>query len=105
MNTSVRDGGCCDCREGESSPFGLIRNGSSKRLPKFDDERKLMRTFFVGNLSLKIHRKNLSNELGKFGGIDSVRILFVLVIDVSSLTFNKLPKPLQNLLLSGMKLL
>ncbi|XP_027085168.1 uncharacterized protein [Coffea arabica] len=40
----------------------------------FDDEIKLLRTVFVGNLPLKIKKKVLIREFGKFGEVESVRI-------------------------------
>lgn len=40
----------------------------------FDDESKLLRTVFVGNLPLKIKKKVLIREFGKFGEVESVRI-------------------------------
>lgn len=40
----------------------------------FDDESKLLRTVFVGNLPLKIKKKVLVREFGKFGEVESVRI-------------------------------
>ncbi|KAL3499958.1 hypothetical protein ACH5RR_039051 [Cinchona calisaya] len=40
----------------------------------FDDESKLLRTVFVGNLPLKIKKKVLIREFGNFGEVESVRI-------------------------------
>ncbi|KAH1074900.1 hypothetical protein J1N35_027228 [Gossypium stocksii] len=40
----------------------------------FDDESKLMRTVFVGNLPIKAKKKVLLKEFSKFGEIESVRI-------------------------------
>lgn len=48
----------------------------------FDDEGKLLRTIFVGNLPLKVKKKTLIKEFIKFGEIDSVRIRSVPIIDV-----------------------
>ncbi|CAI9095314.1 OLC1v1031235C1 [Oldenlandia corymbosa var. corymbosa] len=39
-----------------------------------DDENKLLRTVFVGNLPVKIKKKELIKEFGKFGAVESVRI-------------------------------
>ncbi|XWS49268.1 hypothetical protein CRYUN_Cryun13aG0149500 [Craigia yunnanensis] len=39
----------------------------------FDDERKLLRTVFVGNLPIKVKKKVLIKEFSKFGEIESVR--------------------------------
>ncbi|KAE8661883.1 hypothetical protein F3Y22_tig00113722pilonHSYRG00246 [Hibiscus syriacus] len=40
----------------------------------FDDESKLLRTVFVGNLPIKVKKKVLIKEFSKFGEIESVRI-------------------------------
>ncbi|MBA0861747.1 hypothetical protein Goshw_000431 [Gossypium schwendimanii] len=40
----------------------------------FDDDSKLMRTVFVGNLPMKAKKKVLLKEFSKFGEIESVRI-------------------------------
>ncbi|KAF3449399.1 hypothetical protein FNV43_RR10127 [Rhamnella rubrinervis] len=40
----------------------------------FDDESKLLRTVFVGNLPLTIKKKALIKEFSKFGEVESVRI-------------------------------
>ncbi|KAF3654672.1 putative alpha,alpha-trehalose-phosphate synthase [UDP-forming] 5-like isoform X1 [Capsicum annuum] len=47
----------------------------------FDDESKLLRTVFVGNLPLKIKKKALLKEFGSFGEIESVRIRSIPVAD------------------------
>ncbi|KAK7309634.1 hypothetical protein RJT34_06522 [Clitoria ternatea] len=39
----------------------------------FDDEDKLLRTVFVGNLPLKVKKKTLLKEFKKFGEVESVR--------------------------------
>ncbi|RWW47336.1 hypothetical protein BHE74_00046679 [Ensete ventricosum] len=46
----------------------------------FDDESKLMRTVFVGNLALKTKRKALQKEFLKFGEVESVRIRSVPIV-------------------------
>ncbi|KAK4368770.1 hypothetical protein RND71_012562 [Anisodus tanguticus] len=47
----------------------------------FDDENKLLRTIFVGNLDLKIKKKALVKEFGSFGEIESVRIRSIPLTD------------------------
>ncbi|KAE9613288.1 hypothetical protein Lal_00027715 [Lupinus albus] len=47
----------------------------------FDDEDKLLRTVFLGNLPLKVKKKTLLNEFKKFGEIESVRIRSVPIQD------------------------
>lgn len=51
----------------------------------FDDENKLLRTVFVGNLPMKVKKKVLIREFGKFGEVESVRIRSVPIEDVSLL--------------------
>ena len=53
----------------------------------FDDESKLLRTVFVGNLPLKVKKKLILKEFSKFGEVESVRIRSVPIVDVSFLTF------------------
>ncbi|GMJ06032.1 hypothetical protein like AT5G46840 [Hibiscus trionum] len=47
----------------------------------FDDESKLSRTVFVGNLPIKVKKKVLMKEFSKFGEIESVRIRSVPLSD------------------------
>ncbi|CAI9780759.1 unnamed protein product [Fraxinus pennsylvanica] len=47
----------------------------------FDDENKLLRTVFVGNLPLQMKKKALLKEFAKFGEVESVRIRSVPIID------------------------
>ncbi|KAL2348933.1 hypothetical protein Fmac_002933 [Flemingia macrophylla] len=47
----------------------------------FDDEDKLLRTVFVGNLPLKVKKKTLLKEFKKFGEVESVRIRSVPIQD------------------------
>ncbi|KAI3453384.1 hypothetical protein Pfo_010047 [Paulownia fortunei] len=47
----------------------------------FDDESKLLRTVFVGNLPLKLKKKEIVKEFGKFGEVESIRIRSVPIID------------------------
>lgn len=49
----------------------------------FDDESKLLRTVFVGNLPLKVKKKVILKEFSKFGEVESVRIRSVPIVDVS----------------------
>lgn len=51
----------------------------------FDDESKLLRTVFVGNLPLKVKKKLILKEFSKFGEVESVRIRSVPIVDVSFL--------------------
>jgi len=48
----------------------------------FDDEDKLLRTVFVGNLPLKVKKKILLKEFKKFGEVESVRIRSIPLQDV-----------------------
>jgi nucleolar protein 12 len=48
----------------------------------FDDEDKLLRTIFVGNLPLKVKKKTLLKEFKQFGEVESVRIRSVPLQDV-----------------------
>ncbi|GAB4857849.1 hypothetical protein Ancab_015755 [Ancistrocladus abbreviatus] len=47
----------------------------------YDDESKLLRTIFIGNLPLKVKKKVLLREFGQFGEIESVRIRSVPTLD------------------------
>ncbi|RDX67719.1 RNA-binding protein 34, partial [Mucuna pruriens] len=47
----------------------------------FDDEDKLLRTVFVGNLPLKVKKKTLLKEFKKFGEVESVRIRSIPIQD------------------------
>lgn len=49
----------------------------------FDDESKLLRTVFVGNLPLKVKKKLILKEFSKFGEVESLRIRSVPIVDVS----------------------
>lgn len=50
----------------------------------FDDERKLLRTVFVGNLPLKTRRKAIVKEFAVFGEIESVRIRSVPIVETKA---------------------
>ncbi|KAK4400491.1 RNA-binding protein 34 [Sesamum angolense] len=73
--------------KGESSVLGEKRkkmeNPEDTMVPKedFDDESKLLRTVFVGNLPLKLKKKEIVKEFAKFGEVESVRIRSVPIID------------------------
>ncbi|XP_042024196.1 RNA-binding protein 34-like [Salvia splendens] len=47
----------------------------------FDDEGKLLRTIFVGNLPLKLKKKEIAKEFSQFGEVESVRIRSVPIVD------------------------
>ncbi|GMP21992.1 hypothetical protein CsSME_00000179 [Camellia sinensis var. sinensis] len=47
----------------------------------FDDEDKLLRTMFVGNLTLKVKKKALFKEFSQFGEVESVRIQSIPLLD------------------------
>lgn len=47
----------------------------------FDDEDKLLRTIFVGNLPLKVKKKALLREFSQFGEVESVRIRSVPIVN------------------------
>ncbi|KAJ4829390.1 hypothetical protein Tsubulata_014533 [Turnera subulata] len=53
----------------------------SKEGEGFDDENKLLRTVFVGNLPLKVKKKALLKEFSRFGEVESVRIRSVPIVD------------------------
>ncbi|KAJ4830191.1 hypothetical protein Tsubulata_044477 [Turnera subulata] len=53
----------------------------SKEGEGFDDESKLLRTVFVGNLPLKVKKKALLKEFSRFGEVESVRIRSVPIVD------------------------
>ena len=57
----------------------------SKDSEGFDDESKLLRTVFVGNLPLKVKKKTLIKEFSKFGDVESVRIRSVPIAEVGVL--------------------
>lgn len=75
--------------EGRSNVLGgkrkKMENPEDTMVPKegFDDEDKLLRTVFVGNLPLKLKKKEIAKEFSKFGEVESVRIRSVPVVDVS----------------------
>ncbi|XP_078442038.1 RNA-binding (RRM/RBD/RNP motifs) family protein [Wolffia australiana] len=65
---------------------GRKRKGSEggndvKPVDSFDDESKLLRTVFVGNLPLKTKRKALVKEFSGFGEVESIRLRSVPILD------------------------
>ncbi|CAL1376180.1 unnamed protein product [Linum trigynum] len=78
---------------GVESPEPEVRVGGKRKKPDadagetlkkeegFDDEEKLLRTVFVGNLPLKVKKKALLKEFIQFGEVESVRIRSVPVMD------------------------
>ncbi|GFZ00794.1 RNA-binding (RRM/RBD/RNP motifs) family protein [Actinidia rufa] len=50
----------------------------------FDDEAKLLRTVFVGNLPLKVKKKAFLKEFSQFGEVESVRIRSVPLLDTKT---------------------
>ncbi|KAI3822325.1 hypothetical protein L1987_09914 [Smallanthus sonchifolius] len=71
--------------EGVKRKIGEKRKELDKEelVPKegFDDEEKLLRTVFVGNLPLKVKKKALLREFNQFGEIESIRIRSVPLLD------------------------
>ncbi|KAI3918511.1 hypothetical protein MKX01_041831 [Papaver californicum] len=62
----------------------IIRDDPSETMVSregFDDETKLLKTVFVGNLPLKTKKKTLLKEFSQFGEVDSVRIRSVPILD------------------------
>ncbi|KAM0001849.1 putative RNA recognition motif domain, nucleotide-binding alpha-beta plait domain superfamily [Helianthus debilis subsp. tardiflorus] len=59
---------------GEEEGLDVLKEG-------FDDEEKLSRTVFVGNLPLKVKKKALLKEFSQFVEIESVRIRSILLLD------------------------
>ncbi|XP_061348067.1 uncharacterized protein LOC133293508 [Gastrolobium bilobum] len=82
--------------EDEKERFGNKTVGSKRKMidnpadmlvskEGFDDEDKLLRTIFVGNLPLKLKKKTLLKEFKQFGEVESVRIRSVPIQDVGFL--------------------
>ena len=73
--------------EGVGEKRKTVHNPAEMLVSKegFDDESKLLRTVFAGNLPLKIKKKALLKEFSMFGEVESVRIRSVPVLDVSVL--------------------
>lgn len=63
-----------------------VDNPAETLVPKegFDDESKLLRTVFVGNLPLATKKKALIKEFSKFGDVESVRIRSVPITDTKT---------------------
>lgn len=47
----------------------------------YDDEEKLKRTVFVGNLPLKVSKKTIVKEFSQYGSVESVRLRSVPLLD------------------------
>ena len=62
--------------------------GAEEEEEAFDDEDKLLRTVFVGNLPLRTKKKALAKEFAAFGEVESVRIRSVPLGDVSTVSLN-----------------
>lgn len=50
-----------------------------------EEERKLLRTIFVGNLSTTVKKKHLVREFSQFGTVETARLRSVALVDVSAL--------------------
>ncbi|GMN30540.1 hypothetical protein TIFTF001_002841 [Ficus carica] len=63
-----------------------VDNPAETMVPKegFDEESKLLRTVFVGNLPLTLKKKPLIKEFSKFGEVESVRIRSVPLTDTKT---------------------
>ncbi|GAB2209359.1 hypothetical protein Droror1_Dr00026570 [Drosera rotundifolia] len=61
-----------------------VENPQEMKVTKdgYDDEEKLLRTVFVGNLPLKVKKKVLLKEFSQFGEVESVRIRSVPTLDI-----------------------
>ncbi|KAL1568889.1 RNA-binding protein 34-like [Salvia divinorum] len=75
-----------DATKGQSDVVGekkKMENPENMVVAKegFDDEGKLLRTIFVGNLPLKLKKKDIAKEFSKFGEVESVRIRSVPIVD------------------------
>ncbi|KAL9256672.1 Nucleolar protein 12-like protein [Drosera capensis] len=68
-----------------------VENPEEMKVTKdgYDDEEKLLRTVFVGNLPLKVKKKVLLKEFSQFGEVESMRIRSVPTLDI------KKPKKVQ----------
>ncbi|KAG0449847.1 hypothetical protein HPP92_027064 [Vanilla planifolia] len=69
---------------GEKRKASDVDVGMIETKDPLDDESKLLRTIFVGNLPLKTKRKALQREFAKFGEIESVRIRSVPLLDTKA---------------------
>ncbi|PKU79152.1 RNA-binding protein 34 isoform X2 [Dendrobium catenatum] len=76
---------------GEDKPAATVVAVGEKRKAdmldtkeSFDDESKLLRTVFIGNLPLKTKIKALKREFARFGEIESVRIRSVPLVDTKA---------------------
>ncbi|KAI0500654.1 hypothetical protein KFK09_018870 [Dendrobium nobile] len=76
---------------GEDEPAATVVAVGEKRKAdmldtkeSFDDESKLLRTVFIGNLPLKTKIKALKREFARFGEIESARIRSVPLVDTKA---------------------
>lgn len=67
--------------EKRKAPDDAAQGAGEDEEEAFDDESKLLRTVFVGNLPLRTKRKVLIKEFAAFGEIESVRIRSVPLVD------------------------
>ncbi|XP_074270203.1 uncharacterized protein LOC141593147 [Silene latifolia] len=65
----------------DSSELMVVSKEDGDEEEGYDDEGKLLRTVFVGNLPLKVKKKILIKEFSQFGEIVSVRIRSVPTLD------------------------
>ncbi|CAA7403862.1 unnamed protein product [Spirodela intermedia] len=63
---------------------GMDEGKDMKLEESFDDESKLLRTVFVGNLPLKTKRKALLKEFSGFGEVESIRLRSVPLLDTKT---------------------
>ncbi|KAK9716190.1 hypothetical protein RND81_06G217000 [Saponaria officinalis] len=76
-------------RKAVDNPTEMMVVSKEEEEEGYDDESKLLRTVFVGNLPLKVKKKALIKEFSQFGEIVSVRIRSVPTLD------SKKPKKVQ----------
>lgn len=55
--------------------------GEGTTVRTFDDDEKLRRTVFVGNLTLKVKKKAILREFAQYGAVESVRLRSVPLLD------------------------
>ncbi|KAF8708823.1 hypothetical protein HU200_030213 [Digitaria exilis] len=67
--------------EKRKAPDDAAAGAGEEDEESFDDETKLLRTVFVGNLPLRTKRKVLTKEFAAFGEIESIRIRSVPLVD------------------------
>ena len=52
------------------------------KIKQFDDEEKLKRTVFIGNLPLNVKKKALVKQFSQYGPIESARLRSIPLLDV-----------------------